>query len=408
MIARVLLVGDELLGGTISDLNAAAVARAFGPRGVPLVGVEVVGDDRGEIAGALRRLAPLTDFLVITGGLGPTVDDLTREGVAEALGVEVREHEATRAGIEARMRAHGIERPAESVRHQAHFPVGTEPVPNPAGSAPGFTGTLGRCRFWSLPGVPQEVEAMLPAIVAALPDPGPGRDWERMVATAGLGEIRVAERLEEAGFAPAAGVQLAYLPSPGGVRLRLFAPGGAPTADLDDSERRLRELLGGWGLPGRSIQASLIALLHESGRTLATAESCTGGLIGARITDVPGASSVYLGGIVAYSNRIKTAQLSVPAETLERFGAVSEEVARAMAVGVRAALGASLAISVTGVAGPGGGTPEKPVGTLWIGGADEQGDWARRFLFRGNREMIRERTVNKALEMAYRRGLEQA
>jgi len=404
VIARLLLVGDELLGGTVSDRNTAQVARALGPRGVALERVETVGDDPDAIAEAARRLADGCGALVVTGGLGPTADDCTREAMARALGTELRENEEVRAAIEARFAAIGIERPAESVRHQATFPGGTEVVANPVGSAPGFTGMLGSCRFWSLPGVPLEVAGMLPAVVAALPAPAPGHGWERIVATAGRGETRVAERLEAAAFAPGGGIRLAYLPSPGGVVLRLFAPGGAADAALDEAERGIRELLADWALPGPSIQTSLVVRLAGHGATIATAESCTGGMIGARITDVPGASSVYVGGVVAYADAVKTGQLGVPASLLAEHGAVSEAVARAMAAGARERFAAGLAVAVTGVAGPGGGTPDKPVGTVWIAVADGAGEEARRFLFRGGREMVRERTVNKALEMAYRRG----
>jgi len=403
VVARVLLVGDELLGGTISDTNVAQVARALGPRGIPVAGVEVVPDDPARIADAVRRLTGACDVLVITGGLGPTADDVTRDGVALAIGTPLEEDASVRDAIERRLAAAGIERPADSVRRQACFPRGTLPFTNPIGSAPGFTGTLGTCRFWSLPGVPQEVAEMLPAIAAALPDAAPDHGWERIVATAGLGETRVAERLEQAGFAPPPGVALGYLPSPGGVVLRLFAPTGTANAALDAAETRLRELLGARALPRRSLAESLVDDLARAGATIATAESCTGGLIGARITDVPGASSVYLGGIVAYSNAAKTGRLRVDPALLAREGAVSEGVVRAMARGARAAFGASLAVAVTGIAGPGGGAPEKPVGTVWIGVADAAGETARTFLFRGNRSLVRERTVNKALEMAYRR-----
>jgi competence/damage-inducible protein CinA-like protein len=404
VIARLLLVGDELLGGTVSDRNTAQVARAFGPRGVALERVETVGDDPEAIAAAARRLAQGCGALVVTGGLGPTEDDRTREAMARALGTALREDGEVRAQIEARFAAIGIERPADSVRHQATFPAGTEVVPNPIGSAPGFTGMLGSCRFWVLPGVPMEVAGMLPAVVAALPAPAPGHGWERIIATAGRGETRVAERLEAVAYTPGGGIHLAYLPSPGGVVLRLFAAGGAADAAFDDAERRIRDVLADWALPGPSIQESLVARLSAHGATIATAESCTGGMIGARITDVPGASSVYLGGVVAYADAVKTGQLVVPEAVLEEHGAVSEPVVRAMAAGARGRFAATLAVAVTGIAGPDGGTPDKPVGTVWIAVADAAGEEARCFLFRGTRDMVRERTVNKALEMAYRRG----
>ena len=286
---------------------------------------------------------------------------------------------------------------------QASFPEGTEPVPNPVGSAPGFRGTLGTCRFWVLPGVPPETAVMIGPLVDGLPEPRDGWGWERLVATVGMSEVRAETLLAEGGFAPPPGAALAFLPTPGGVKLRIFAREGAPNDALDAAERTLRRILGGAALPRAGLPESLVAELALAGRTLATAESCTGGLVGSRITDVPGASSVYLGGIVSYSDRAKVARLGVAEHLLERYGAVSEPVVRAMAEGVRAAFEASIGVAVTGIAGPGGGTEAKPVGTVWLAVTDREGTESRRFDFPGSREMVRERSVHKALEMAYRR-----
>jgi nicotinamide-nucleotide amidase len=253
-----------------------------------------------------------------------------------------------------------------------------------------------------VPGVPEEAREMVRALAEELPVPE-GLAWERMIATAGLGETRVALALDEAGFRPPPGVSLGFLPSPGGVRLRLAAPGGVPSPELDAAAARVRAVLGDRAMPALSLEESLVAALAGRGATFATAESCTGGLIGARITDVPGASSVYLGGVVTYSDRAKTERLGVAPALLAAHGAVSEAVAAAMAEGCLRAFGSSLAVSVTGIAGPSGGTPDKPVGTVWIGLADGVAVRASCFGFGGTRDMIRERTVNKALEIAYRR-----
>ncbi|MFN8176624.1 MAG: nicotinamide-nucleotide amidohydrolase family protein [bacterium] len=404
MIARVLLVGDELLGGAASDRNVATIAIALGSRGVPVVGVEVVGDDVPLIAEAARRLASRCDVLVVTGGLGPTADDLTREGLAAALGVKVVVSEEALRQVIARYAERSVSTDGPGVRRQASVPEGTETVENPVGTAPGFTGRLGACRFWCLPGVPPEVVEMAGSVAKGLGELPPAWGWQRWVATAGIGETRVADRLDAGGFAPPEGVRLAYLPSPGGVRLRLAAPRGAPDEVLDGAEREVRRLLGSWALPLPGLAESLVRSFADRGATIATAESCTGGLLGARITDVPGSSSVYLGGIISYSNRVKVERLGVDPGLLEAYGAVSEPVARAMAEGARAAFGPSLAVADTGIAGPGGGTPQKPVGTVWIAVADDSGTEAVSFRFPGNREMVRERTVHKALELAYRRG----
>jgi len=398
----VLLVGTELLGGTVVDRNLAFVAGAVSRKGVTIARAETVPDRVDAIADAALRLAAVADLLVVTGGLGPTADDVTREALARALGVAIRIDEGIRAAIARRLETRGLPAGDAAVR-QASFPEGTEPVPNPVGSAPGFRGSLGSCRFWVLPGVPPEAAAMIEPLVDALPEPRAGWSWERLVATAGLSEVRAATLLADGGFAAPSGVDLAFLPGPAGVRLRLSAPDGAPAAELDRAERAMRELLGEAALPRPGLAESLVEALAAAGGTLATAESCTGGLVGARITDVPGASSVYLGGIVAYSNRAKSERLGVPEESLERHGAVSEPVVRGMAEGVRAAYAASLGIAVTGIAGPGGGTDEKPVGTVWLAVADRDGTEARSFVFPGSREMVRERAAHKALEMAYRR-----
>ncbi len=403
MIGRVLLVGDELLGGAASDRNTAVIAAALGARGVALAGAETVGDERPAIRDAIRRLAPACDVLVLTGGLGPTDDDLTREALADALDVPLVEDGTARGWIEARYAERQLA-PGPSARRQARLPDGATPVANPLGTAPGIRARLGDCRIYALPGVPAEVAGMIGAVASELGVLPDGHGWERIVATLGVGEVRVAERLDAAGFAAPDGLRLAFLPGPGGVRLRLAAPGGAPDAILDAADAEIRRILGDWALPGPTLAESLVRRFAASGTTLTSAESCTGGLIGARITDVPGSSSVYLGGLVAYANPVKVRALGVDEGVLERHGAVSEPVVRAMAEGARARFAATVAVAVTGVAGPGGGTAEKPVGTVWIAAADARGTEAAVFRFPGSREMVRERTVQKALEMAYRRG----
>jgi nicotinamide-nucleotide amidase len=271
------------------------------------------------------------------------------------------------------------------------------------GTADGLKGRLGSCEVWVVPGVPEEARVMLEALAGSLPLPAPGHEWERIVATAGLRETAVAERLERAGFRPPEGIALGFLPSPGGVVLRLAARPAAPSSALASAESAVRDVLGDDALPEPSLAASLVRVLREAGATFATAESCTGGLLGATITDVPGASSVYLGGVVAYSDGAKTDLLGVAPSLLEEHGAVSEAVARAMAGGCRRRFRAALAVAVTGIAGPTGGSPEKPVGTVCVGIDGGGAASARTFRFGGTRELVRERSVGRALEMAYRR-----
>ena len=402
MIGAVLLVGDELLGGIVSDKNVATIARALGPLGVRIVRAETVGDDVAEIATAAARLGTQVDALIVTGGLGPTDDDKTREAFARVLGVELVVNDAVRADLERRLAARGMRLPSAATR-QASFPAGTTIIPNPVGSAAGFAGRLGRARFWVLPGVPSEVRAMVDSLVADMPGAPPGHEWERIVCTLGLGEVTVVELLEAAAFRLPDGLRLGFLPSPGGVRLRLAAERVLPAALFADVEGVIRGLLREEALPGTDLAETLSAALRTSGESIATAESCTGGMIGARLTDLPGSSDVFRGGVIAYADRVKIDQLGVPEAVLRRDGAVSESAVRAMAQGCRERLDATWAVSVTGIAGPSGGTPEKPVGTVWIAVAGPTGTTAHRHAFSGSREMIRERTVNKALEMAYRR-----
>jgi nicotinamide-nucleotide amidase len=400
--ASVLLVGDEILAGVVRDANVATIARALAERGIPVTRVEVVGDDAADIAVATARLCAESDVLVITGGLGPTDDDRTREGVARALGVGISSDPDWEERI--RTRAVRLGHPAPSmISRQATFPEGTSPVENPVGSAPGFRGALGNCAFWVLPGVPAEVRAMMPLVVAALPDPPPDFAWERIVWTVGLSEVRAAIALESSGFVVPEGAALGFLPGPAGVRIKLASRTGVLVSVMDAAEAHVRAALAGHAIPVAPLERAVLEELGARGMTLATAESCTGGLLGAHITDVPGASSVYLGGVVAYANRAKSAQLGVDPEVIRTHGAVSEEVSRAMAEGARKAFGADFAVSVTGVAGPGGGTPVNPVGSVWIAVADSGGADARHFVFPGSREMIRERSVAKALELVWRR-----
>lgn len=401
MRAAVLLIGDELLGGVVRDANLTSVARALGARGVPVVCAETVGDAIPEIVLALLRLAPTVDLLVATGGLGPTEDDRTRAAFAQALGVVLERDEDVGAKIVERARKLGHPAP-EMVLRQAERPSGTEWIVNPVGSAPGFRGILGHCFFWVLPGVPSEVEAMLSGVVALLPEPPPDLEFECIVATAGLSEVRAALALEERGFMPPEGADLGFLPSPTGVRIKLASRGGVPRSAMALAESRIREALAEHALHVGPLERAVVEIFHRRGCTLSSAESCTGGLLGARITDVPGASSVYLGGIVAYANQAKSAILGVSTESLAAHGAVSEATARGMAEGCRRRFDSTVAISITGVAGPGGGTPTNPVGSVWIGLADADGSQAQHFVFGGNRAMIRERSVGKSLEWVWR------
>jgi PncC family amidohydrolase len=244
---------------------------------------------------------------------------------------------------------------------------------------------------------------MMQVVLAHLPEPPPDFVWECIVATAGLSEVRAALSLEEHGFEPPPDTDLGFLPGPAGVRVKLFSRVGVIRETMAGAEATIRAALAGFEIPVFPLERALVEEMKIRGLTLATAESCTGGLLGARITDVPGASSVYLGGVVAYANSAKAGILGVDPETIRDHGAVSEPTAKAMASGCRERFEAMMGVSITGVAGPDGGTAVNPIGSVWIGVADERASLAHHFQFSGNREMVRERSVAKALELVWRR-----
>ena len=363
------------------------------------------------IADAVGAALERTGFVLATGGLGPTRDDLTKHVVAELLGKRLHVDEALLTALEARFRRHGWGPMPAVNRTQAEVPEGATVLPNPRGSAPGlWIEDQGRVVIL-LPGVPSEmrgllVEEVLPRIVARQ-DAGVRVVRSRTLRTTGVSESALAERvgpLEDA-LAP---LSLAYLPSLDGVDLRLTAwtlPPEEADRRLAEAGDRLRRELGDhyYGEEDAPLAAAVLALLRARGLRLAVAESCTGGLVEARLTAVPGASDVFTGGLVAYADTVKREQLGVPSEVLETHGAVSEESARAMAAGAARVFGAGCAVAVTGIAGPGGGTPDKPVGTVWIAALVDGSTTALKRTFPGSREDIRRRSAQAALDLLRRR-----
>jgi nicotinamide-nucleotide amidase len=396
-----LTVGDELLIGQIVNTNAARLGEALGLAGVTVARMETVGDDVGVIRRALERALDEAPLVVVTGGLGPTHDDVTVQAVAETLGRPVVFDPALMAEVEAKFAARGRPvRPAH--RAFAERPEGFEALPNPKGMAPGLWGTRDDGRaVVVLPGVPHEMEAILAAHVLprAQALAGGHAVLHRTLLTAGEGETALAERLGDLSDVLAGGTTLAFLPGLGTVRLRLSVRSADPAAaqaTLDRATARLRRDLGDlvFGEDDDTLEGVVGAMLAARGLTLAVAESCTGGAVAARLTSAPGASRYFLGGVVAYGNAVKADRLGVEEAALREHGAVSEPVARQMAAGVRAALGADLAVATTGIAGPTGGTPEKPVGLVWLGYADADGTHAVRL------QLTADRTANIALSTA--------
>lgn len=407
-----LAIGDEILLGETREANGAALAAALVRRGLTLRTSRVIGDDRRAIGDALADLTRGHALVVVSGGLGPTDDDFSRDAVAGALGVGMIRDSGAEATLRERYAARRREIAGPELR-QADRPEGTELVPNDHGTAPGFLFRLNGCVGVCLPGVPREVRGMLDdhldAWLAAAGIAARPVEDEPLLRVFGAAESEVAAVLR--GLPGYAGVHVRSLPHFPEIRLRIqpardgsTGDVGAPRAFADVAAEAL-----GWRVFARddekvTLAARLLGELEASGRSIAVAESCTGGRILDRLTDVPGASATVLGGVVAYANAVKRTALGVPATTLVRHGAVSEEVVGAMAAGVRERLGASLGLATSGIAGPAGGTPEKPVGTICIGVADERGMTTHRLVFPGlDRERFKELVVWTALATARRR-----
>jgi nicotinamide-nucleotide amidase len=405
MSAEVLCIGTELLLGNITNGNARWLAEQLAALGIAHHRQEVVGDNRERLIAAVRAAAGRCRVLITTGGLGPTPDDLTTEALAAAFDTPLVEHAAIWDDIQAKLSARG--RPiVASNRKQALLPAGAQVLPNPTGTAPGM--------IWSpqpgftiltFPGVPSELHAMWQATaVPWLRQAGlaPGIFASRLLRFWGVGESNLAEQMADllAGSNPT----VAPYAGAGEVKLRLTARASdqvAAQALLAPVEAEIRARTGSlcYGCDDDSLASVVLAALRQRGQTLAVAESCTGGGLGAALAAVPGASDVFLGGVIAYANSVKQQLLGVPAGTLAVHGAVSDPVALAMAEGTCRVTGADWAIAVTGVAGPGGGSADKPVGLVHIAVAGPQGSSsaAVRFGSSRGRSWIQTLTAGEAL-----------
>ena len=405
--AAILAIGDEILSGQTTDTNSGWLAEQVRALGVEVVGFLTAPDDEGAIVRAFERALDDADVVISTGGLGPTADDLTTGCVARVAGRELVLDAASLREIEERFRRMGREMTPNN-RRQAMLPAGCEVIPNPWGTAPGSITPVerggGTRHVLVLPGVPSEMRRMAEATVLPwLAARRPGvRFASRTFSTFGLGESQLDELL--AGVVAPVEARLAFRAAFPKVQARVTVS-GAPNDDLearlDALEARVRERLGThlYAVGDEGMEETVGQLLAARGLTLAVAESCTGGLIGSRITDVPGSSEYFLLGVTSYSNEAKQQLLGVRAETLAAHGAVSVETAEAMAVGARRLAGSDLALATTGIAGPGGGTAEKPVGTVCIALAWEGGTWSHRYaLGERSREWIKTYTAQLALD----------
>ena len=417
--AAVVSVGNELLYGETVDTNSAWLGRELTGLGISVVRRFTVGDIAADIEWAVRDAARISDVVLVTGGLGPTPDDLTKPVVAGAFGLALLPNAEILATLERRYGARGLDEVPRAARGQADVPEGAIALENPEGTAPGILLRTPEAMIVLLPGVPRELKAIVngalrPHLSAILPA-GTDRIWHHVVHTTGIAESQLTRRIEErlaaVDRADRDDVALAYLPDLYGVDLRLSARGRS----IEDAMTRIQPLLVAIEdvvAPYRfesatgDLAEAVNRELRARGMTIATAESCTGGLIAKRITDLAGSSEIFVGGVVAYSNEVKVEYVGVRAQDIEKHGAVSETVARQLAEGITLRLGADVGIGITGIAGPGGGSEEKPVGTVWIASC-VRGD-VRSFAGRysGDRDAVRARAGQAALADVYRRLLD--
>jgi nicotinamide-nucleotide amidase len=402
MKAFIIVIGDEILLGQVQDTNSRFIARELARLGIEVVETRAIPDTGAGITAALDDALARTGIVVMTGGLGPTRDDVTKLALSDYFHSPLEMHAGTLARIEKMMEKTG--RPLdEYARGQALVPAGCRALDNDKGTAPGMWFEREGKIVISLPGVPFEMECIfekevVPRLRRAFPEAM--LDY-RVLVVHDLPESRLAARLATWEDALPGELSLAYLPAPGLVRLRLTARGGG-IARLEEHFASLRAALADTRyLVGdeASMESELATRARREGKTIAVAESCTGGEIARRLTAMPGASTYFKGGVVAYSNEVKMAVLGVDKETLARRGAVSEEVACQMAEGARRVLGADVAVATTGVAGPGGGSAGKPVGTVWIAVSTPGRTRARLFRFSTVRERNVARAASKAIEM---------
>ena len=401
-------IGDELLIGQVVNTNASTMSRMLTEAGFEVVGVEVVGDTRSDITMTLDHTIPFCDIVLVTGGLGPTKDDITKKLLCDYFGSELVESTVALENVKRIFTARGYELTPVN-RAQALVPKCCEVLNNDLGTAPcmWFRHDGGRILV-SLPGVPFEMEwLMRNRVIPKLQETLLTETIiNKNILVQGIGESFLSDLIEPWELALPENIRLAYLPVAGMVKLRLT--GRCWHEEADNMRKALAEAVEGlYRLAGQYIVGedceTLAELVHqkltEQGKTLATAESCTGGTIASRLTALAGASAYFRGGVVAYSNEVKECALGVKHETLAAHGAVSEETVREMAEGVRQRLGAEYAIATTGIAGPGGGTPEKPVGTVWVAVSSPERTVAQLMHYGDRRQQTIDRTVNQAYAM---------
>jgi nicotinamide-nucleotide amidase len=404
--ASIIAIGSEMLGPIRVDTNSLKITAALEQFGVPVVRKSIVGDSQADLVQEIRTAAARSEIVITTGGLGPTEDDLTREALAAAFGLEMDVDVSIIETIQARFAARGWTMP-EVNKRQANFFRGQTTLKNERGTAPGFHLQVEGKQVWVFPGVPHELEWMLATYLRPwLEERSGGRArYRRVLKIAGLTESGVEEKLAPY-YASHSGELVTILASGGQIEIHLHGDGAESEAKqlMATREQEIAEIFGErlFGYDDDTLESVVGELLRTRTQTLATAESCTGGLLGSRITDIPGSSAYYLGGVVCYTAAAKTDLVGVDPALIREHGEVSEPVAIALANGIRERFGATWGVGITGIAGPGGGTETKPVGTIHLVVAGPNGHKHRHLLWQGPRAIVKWYSTQQALDLLRR------
>lgn len=404
MTAAIIIIGDEILIGQVQDTNSNYIANTLVEAGVDLKLILTVGDDKNAIITALEEATGKYDHVLVTGGLGPTKDDITKNVFLKYFGGKLVLDEDLLLDLKERFESRGWIFHKSNIG-QAEYPDSCEIIPNKLGSAQGMYFQKGGSKFYSMPGVPHEMKQLLTDWI--MPRIGKGNNEKvikfKTLGSAGISESGISELIEPL-RSKLGDISIAFLPGYGGTRLRFTAEGTDENEVSERLENSVRIILDKvsdyvYSSNGESIAEIIGKMLIEKNLTLAVAESCTGGLIQDNITDIPGSSLYFLGGVVSYSNEVKIEELGVNKETIDNEGAVSSQTVIEMAEGIRKKLKSNIGLSVTGIAGPDGGTEEKPVGLVYVGYSDSESEESRyrKFQFGGSRNINKKRSAAAAL-----------